>query len=139
MLMAQKSLFACLAGRGTSLAGWLALGGLLAVPLVAHAQAHSPQPAQSLRAKAAAPDPARGKQLFQHDCAICHFSASTAGKIGPGLKGLTTRGRYQTGGGKVDDASLRRWIEHGDTKMEGFAGRIKPDDLRDLIAYLKTL
>ncbi len=137
--MTQKELSGFAATRGRKLAAWLILGGVLAALVAAHAWARSPRHAQASPAAAPAPDPARGKQLFQHNCAICHFSASTARKIGPGLKGLSARGRYQIGGGKVDDASLTRWIERGDTKMEGFDGRLKPNELRDLIAYLKTL
>jgi cytochrome c len=136
--MARKNVSGCNAMRVKKLGAFLALGGLAAALLVARAFARSPQIAQPSRAEAAAPDSARGKQLFQHNCAICHFSTSTAKKIGPGLKGLYTRGHYQNGS-KVDDASLRRWIERGDNKMEGFDGRLKPDELRDLIAYLKTL
>jgi cytochrome c len=122
----------------TKLAAELALGGMF-VALVAARAAFPPFPRpQSSRSEAAETHAARGKMLFQRNCAICHFSASEAKKIGPGLKGLTARGSYRNGR-KVDDASLRHWIEHGGRNMEGFAGRLKSDEVRDLIAYVKTL
>src|SRR5262249_7811946 len=31
---------------------------------------------------------ARGKEVFQQKCSVCHFDTSEAKKIGPGLKGL---------------------------------------------------
>jgi len=80
---------------------------------------------------------ARGKGLYDARCEICHFSASTAKKIGPGLKGIGTRGKFADGS-KVDDDKLRRWIVKGGKNMPGFAD-LNADEVRDLIAYLKTL
>jgi cytochrome c2 len=80
---------------------------------------------------------ARGKGLYDARCEICHFSASTAKKIGPGLKGMGTRGKFADGS-KVDDDKLRRWIVKGGKNMPGFAD-LNADEVRDLIAYLKTL
>jgi cytochrome c len=80
---------------------------------------------------------ARGKGLFDARCEICHFSASTAKKIGPGLKGVGTRGKFADGS-RVDDDKLRRWIAKGGKNMPGFPD-LNADEVRDLIAYLKTL
>lgn len=80
---------------------------------------------------------ARGKGLYDAHCEICHFSASTAKKIGPGLKDVWTRGKFADGS-KVDDDKLRRWIVKGGKNMPGFAD-LSADEVRDLIAYLKTL
>jgi len=123
---------------GTKLAVGLALAGWFTMLPMVRPSAPSPRGAQSSHVNGAEPNPTRGKRLFQQNCAICHFSTSTAKKIGPGLKGLNARGR-DLNGRKIDDTSLRRWIEEGDRRMEGFRGRLKPDDIRDLIAYLKTL
>jgi cytochrome c len=90
---------------------------------------HPPAPAST--------SPARGKGLYDARCEICHFSASTAKKIGPGLKGVGTRGKFADGS-KVDDDKLRRWIVKGGKNMPGFAD-LNADEVRDLIAYLKTL
>jgi mono/diheme cytochrome c family protein len=58
--------------------------------------------------------------------------------VGPGLKGLMARGKY-VNGKKLDDESLRAWIENGGKDMPGFKGALKEDEIRDLVAYLKTL
>jgi len=81
---------------------------------------------------------ARGKKIYDAQCAICHFAATTKKKIGPGLKGLSQRGAYADGK-KVNDESLRAWIETGGKDMPGFRDRLKNGEIRDLIAYLKTL
>jgi mono/diheme cytochrome c family protein len=81
---------------------------------------------------------AAGKAIFEQRCAICHYSESTAKKIGLGLKGLYTRGKFATGG-KVDDPSVASWIERGGADMPGFRGALKPEQIRALVAYLKTL
>ena len=79
-----------------------------------------------------------GKKLFDERCAVCHFSASPAKKIGPGLKGLSKRGTYADGK-PVDDASLRAWVEKGGKDMPGFKEALTAEQLRALVAYLKTL
>jgi hypothetical protein len=38
-----------------------------------------------------------GRIVFNQRCEICHFSESTAKKIGPGLKGLFGRARFADG------------------------------------------
>jgi mono/diheme cytochrome c family protein len=83
-------------------------------------------------------DATAGKATFEQRCAICHYSDSTAKKIGVGLKGLFARGKFANGA-KVDDAAVSTWIEKGGKDMPGFRGALKPDQIRDLIAYLKTL
>jgi mono/diheme cytochrome c family protein len=81
---------------------------------------------------------ARGKAIYAQRCAICHYPDSTAQKIGPGLKNLYGRGKFANGR-KVDDDAVARWIESGGKNMPGFKAAIKLEQVRDLIAYLKTL
>jgi cytochrome c2 len=81
---------------------------------------------------------ARGQALFKERCALCHYDQSEAQKMGPGLKGLYARGKFADGK-KVDDASMAGWIERGGKDMPGLQGVLKPDEIRSLIAYLKTL
>lgn len=88
--------------------------------------------------KLAGTEVARGKAVFDSKCAVCHYDASTAKKIGPGLKNLFRRGTYSNGA-PVDDASLERWIEKGGKNMPGFKDPLSAEQIRDLIAYLKTL
>jgi mono/diheme cytochrome c family protein len=82
---------------------------------------------------------AAGKAIFEQRCAICHYSESTAKKIGSGLKGLYSRGKFAAGGKVVDDVSVTSWIEKGGVDMPGFRGALKPEQIRALVAYLKTL
>jgi cytochrome c len=81
---------------------------------------------------------AEGKAIYDQRCAVCHFSNSTAKKIGPGLKGLYARRKFADGR-KVDDASVTAWIEIGGKDMPGFKDALKPAQVRELMAYLKTL
>src|SRR5277367_6159768 len=80
----------------------------------------------------------RGRAVYDQRCEICHFSDSSARKIGPGLKELYKRGKFSDGR-KVDDASIERWILNGSESMPPFKGVLTPAQIRDLIAYLRTL
>jgi len=79
-----------------------------------------------------------GKKVYDAQCEVCHFDHSTKKKIGPGLKGLMARGKFADGK-KVDDETLRAWIEKGGKDMPGFKDNLNDAEIRDLIAYLKTL
>ena len=93
-------------------------------------------------ATAGAKDPAavaRGKEVFQQKCSICHFDTSDAKKIGPGLKGLNKRGTFSVNGNKVTDENLKTWIENGDNLMPPFKETLEEAQIKDVIAYVKTL
>lgn len=81
---------------------------------------------------------ASGQKIYAKQCAVCHFATSKAKKIGPGLANIYPGGKFATGK-KVDDASLRIWIESGGKDMPGYKDLLKPTEVRDLIAYLRTL
>ena len=98
--------------------------------------------AQSSTKKSAAPNSAavaRGKTLFQQKCAVCHYDTSDQKKIGPGLKGISKRGTFSVNGNKITDESLRTWIENGDQLMPPFKDVLEPEQIKDVIAYVKTL
>jgi cytochrome c len=82
---------------------------------------------------------ARGKSLFQQKCAVCHYDTSDQKKIGPGLKGLNKRGTFSVNGNKVTDENLKTWIENGDQLMPPFKDVLEPAQIKDVIAYVKTL
>jgi cytochrome c len=82
---------------------------------------------------------ARGKSLFQQKCAICHYDNSDQKKIGPGLKGISKRGTFSVNGAKITDDSLKAWIENGDQLMPPFKETLEPGQIKDVIAYVKTL
>ena len=113
-------------------AGVVAGVGLLAwMPAILGAQKNSPSISSPKEIAA-------GRKVFQEQCEVCHYTRSAAKKIGPGLKAIYKRGTF-AGGKKVDDAAMREWIEKGGKDMPSFKDSLKPDEIRQLIAYLKTL
>jgi cytochrome c len=115
----------------------------LAGALLAQEPANKTQdPATKTQSKKTANDGAavtRGKEIFEKKCALCHYADSDAKKIGPGLKGLSKRGTFTVKDGKVTDESLKEWIENGDTQMPPFKDVLEPTQIKDVIAYVKTL
>jgi cytochrome c len=98
--------------------------------------------AQSSGKKSAPPNSAavaRGKTLFQQKCAVCHYDTSDQKKIGPGLKGISKRGTFSVNGNKITDDSLKTWIESGDQLMPPFKDVLEPEQIKDVITYVKTL
>jgi cytochrome c len=82
---------------------------------------------------------ARGKDLFQQKCSICHYPTSDQKKIGPGLKGISKRGTFSVNGNKITDESLTNWINNGDQLMPPFKEVLEPNQIKDIVAYVKTL
>ena len=101
-------------------------------------QTKAPQQKPSAAPDYTPAEAASGKQIYFKQCAVCHFANSAAKKIGPGLKSVYSRGKF-AGGEKVDDESMRKWINNGDKDMPGFKDTLKPSEVRDLLAYLHTL
>ena len=97
---------------------------------------------QGATTKTAAPSAAavaRGKTVFQQKCSVCHYDNSEQKKIGPGLKGISKRGTFSVNGNKITDESLKAWIENGDQLMPPFKEVLEPGQIKDVIAYVKTL
>ncbi len=82
---------------------------------------------------------ARGKEVFEKKCAMCHFADKEEKKIGPGLKGLSKRGTFTVNGNKVTTEALTTWIENGDSMMPGMKDTLEPAQIKDVVAYVKTL
>ena len=122
---------------------YLVLGiAVLAVAgaLLAQDQPEKPAPAEKKpAAHSAAGSATRGKDVFEKKCAMCHFADNDAKKIGPGLKGLSKRGTFTVNGNKVTTQSLTTWIENGDSLMPGMKDVLEPAQIKDVVAYVKTL
>jgi mono/diheme cytochrome c family protein len=102
-------------------------------------KASSKKPAEKKEdSKAPKGNALRGRQIFEDQCAICHFSASNAKKIGPGLKAIYRNGKFASGK-KVDDASMRAWIENGGVDMPAFKESLNAQQISDLIAFIRAL
>jgi len=98
-------------------------------------------PAPAPKAPASLNNPAEiasGKKIFLAQCDVCHFPHSKEKKIGPGLRRIYPGGKFANGK-KVDDAAMRAWIEAGGKDMPAYKDVLKPNEIRDLIAYLRTL
>jgi len=114
----------------------VALGVSLAIAGAAFAQTKTTKKAP------AAKDPAavkRGLEVFQQKCSTCHYDTSDAKKIGPGLKGIGKRGTFTVNNNKVTDENLKTWIENGDSLMPPFKDVLEDAQIKDVIAYVKTL
>lgn len=81
----------------------------------------------------------KGKELFDQKCSICHFADSASRKIGPGLKGLSKRGTFSVNNKKVTTENLTTWIENGDSLMPPFKDVLDAQQIKDVVAYVKTL
>jgi cytochrome c len=79
-----------------------------------------------------------GKATFDSKCAICHNADSTDKKIGPGLKGLYARGTLADGA-KVTDESVTERIVNGKVPMPPFKDQLTPEQIKEVVEYLKTL
>jgi mono/diheme cytochrome c family protein len=122
--------------RTGALLGTAAIAVSLSIAGAALAQTKSTKRAPAGKDPAAV---ARGKEVFQSKCSTCHYDTSDAKKIGPGLKGIGKRGTFTVNNNKVTDESLKTWIENGDSLMPPFKDVIEDTQIKDVIAYVKTL
>jgi mono/diheme cytochrome c family protein len=116
--------------------------GALAIFLAGAVSAQDPPAKKSTPSGSAKPNPAavaRGKEIFTSKCAVCHYADSDAKKIGPGLKGISTRGTFSVNNNKVTEESLRTWIENGDSLMPPFKEVLEAPQIKDVVAYVRTL
>lgn len=81
---------------------------------------------------------ARGKTIFEDQCALCHDAASTEKKVGPGLKGLFQRSTMENGK-PLTEAGIRENLDTGSENMPSFKDTLTPEEKDALIAFLKTL
>jgi cytochrome c len=111
----------------------------LAVAGAVYAQDPPAKAPAKKNAPAASASATRGKEVFDKKCAVCHYADSDAKKIGPGLKGLNKRGTFTVNNNKVTEESLKTWIENGDTLMPPFKDVLEQAQIKDVVAYVKTL
>ena len=107
--------------------------------LLAQEHTATPSPKKTSSHGAGSGSAARGKEVFQKKCSICHFADSDQKKIGPGLKGISKRGKFTVNGNKVTTQSLTSWIENGDSLMPGMKESLDAGQIKDVVAYVKTL
>lgn len=84
-------------------------------------------------------DAAKGKAVFDQNCAVCHNADSSEVKMGPGLKGLFKPGYKMKSGSAANDASVSAKIDAGGNGMPSYKDILSATEKADVIAYLKTL
>jgi mono/diheme cytochrome c family protein/rhodanese-related sulfurtransferase len=90
-------------------------------------------PSEDLSGITVSGDATRGSVVFARECASCH------GPEGEGVSAVTLDNAvFQD---SVSDGFLRRSIERGrrETPMPGFAGTLTPQQIDDVVAFVRTL
>ncbi len=116
----------------------LLLSFFLSAGLLAQGQRNE-KASEAPKAEANAGDAERGRLIFKGRCAICHFTTTTAERVGPGLKDLFKQEKLPRSGLPLSEENVRKVILEGSATMQPFRGVLKPDQVSDLLAYLKTL
>jgi mono/diheme cytochrome c family protein len=79
-----------------------------------------------------------GYQVYQQDCASCHYANHAGDLHGPSLYALYQK-KYLPSGAPANDDRVSAAIVDGHGIMPGFGGQISNQQLQDLLAYLHTL
>jgi mono/diheme cytochrome c family protein len=96
---------------------------VMALPLCAAAQG---DPAASFT-----PTQREGLRLFSQSCGVCHTQVQQrARQYGPVLSRDTLGG---------DEALMRQYISDGTPRMPGFKYYFEPDQIGDIVQYIKTI
>jgi mono/diheme cytochrome c family protein len=106
---------------------WIGGAALLACAAIATATAQTFPAADTLT-----PQQLRGRNLFNQSCMVCHvkLQITSPAKYGPDLSQKALGGQ---------EAVMREVISNGTPNMPGFKYHFEPDQIDDIIAYLKTL
>jgi mono/diheme cytochrome c family protein len=87
-------------------------------------------------------DAAKGKEVFDDNCAICH-EVSDQDKVGPGLKGISKKGQHKLSDGTEhkdhSPAVLHKQIVQGGGGMPAVGANLSDKEVNDVLAYLMTL
>ncbi len=80
----------------------------------------------------------RGRRIFDAQCARCHDPYSSSSRKGPSLTKVYKR-QYLPSGLPTTDEHVSQSIMNGRKMMPAFNQTIGPQQLDDLLEYLKTL
>ena len=77
-----------------------------------------------------------GADTYKAKCAACHGADGTGSAMGKkmGAHDFTTA-EVQ----KMSDAELTDVINNGKSKMPKYADKLKPEEVKELVAYIRTL
>jgi mono/diheme cytochrome c family protein len=79
-----------------------------------------------------------GPELFEANCAVCHYPDRKDKKVGPGLAELFKNPKLPDSGLPVSEENVRERIVKGGDEMPSFK-HLKDDDVKAIIDYLKGL
>jgi mono/diheme cytochrome c family protein len=80
----------------------------------------------------------RGHEVFEAQCARCHYDRRGGGLHGPSLLGIYKRSSLPSGAAATDER-VTATIELGRGMMPAMKDKVNQQDLDDLLAYLHTL
>lgn len=117
-------------------------GGALLTVAAAGFLAISSAPKAS-SAPMAAGDAAKGKNVFNDNCAFCHNAESDEASVGPGLKNLFKWPAHKLSDGTEHKEHtvdvIKNQVVNGGGGMAPMGEQVKGEDLDNLLAYLQTL
>ena len=77
-----------------------------------------------------------GADTFKSKCAACHGADGTGSAVGKKMGAHDfTSAEVQ----KMSDAELTEVITNGKNKMPKYADKLKPEEVKGLVAYIRTL
>ena len=118
------------------------LSGAVLSLAVAGFMAVSSAPKASSQPMAAA-DAAKGKAIFNDNCAFCHNAESSEAGVGPGLKDLFKWPAHKLSDGTEHTEHtvdvIKNQVMNGGGGMAPMGEQVKGEDLDNLLAYLQTL
>jgi uncharacterized membrane protein len=79
-----------------------------------------------------------GEMLFNQKCAFCHFTDSTATKVGPGLKGLFKKEKMTFSDWPMTPENVRRQLQTPFRQMPPFDS-LTEEQVQALLDYLQSL
>ncbi|HTR64370.1 MAG TPA: cytochrome c [Terriglobales bacterium] len=85
------------------------------------------------------PQQAAGRRVYDDQCQRCHEAYSSSDKNGPSLKGMFKRPYLASSGLPANDERVNEIILYGRSKMPGYAQALSQQQVKDLLAYLRTL
>ena len=84
---------------------------------------------------------ASGKEIYATNCMICHKDTGKGGKVTIEGKNLNVDDLTSANLAKKSDDKLYGYISDGspDDGMPSFADKLKPDEIKAVIAHVRTL
>lgn len=79
---------------------------------------------------------AQGADLFKSKCAMCHGADGTGSAMG---KKMGAHDFTSADVQKMSDAELTGVINDGKNKMPKYGDKLKPEEVKGLVAYIRTL